>query len=110
MLGLNDKHIGKMQVNSKKFAAGHMKYDPDYVLSKEPTLILDWIDTDLNLEFGITKEKYQSKYHLKYLVNLAGSEKNMPYLIDVSRYSFKQIHYLISVKRYFCAILLKNNS
>lgn len=110
MLGLNDKHIGKMHVHSKIFAAGHMKYDPDYVLSKEPTLILDWIDPNLNLEFGITKEKYQQKYHLKYLVNLAGSDKSRSYIVDVSHFSQKQIVYLIKEKRYFCAVLLKNSS
>src|SRR5439155_5164561 len=41
MLGLNDEHIAPLP--ARFFEAGHNKYDPDYVLSRRPDLLADWI-------------------------------------------------------------------
>jgi len=67
MLGLNDEHIAHLP--ARYFEAGHNKHDPDYVLSREPDLIADWIDPRLDLRFGLTREKYErAGYRLEALV------------------------------------------
>jgi arabinofuranosyltransferase len=67
MLGLNDEHIAHLPAHY--FEAGHNKHDPDYVLSRRPDLIADWIDLRLDLRFGLTREKYErAGYRLEALV------------------------------------------
>jgi hypothetical protein len=67
MLGLNDVHLAHLP--ARFFEAGHNKYDPDYVLSRRPDLIADWIDPRLDLRFGLTREKWQGAgYRLESLV------------------------------------------
>ena len=67
MLGLNDEHIAHRP--AQFFEAGHNKYDPDYVLVRQPDLIADWIDPRLDLRFGLPREKYSAAgYRLDALV------------------------------------------
>ena len=67
MLGLNDEHIAHLP--AQYFEAGHNKHDADYVLSRRPDLIADWIDPRLDLRFGLTREKYErAGYRLEALV------------------------------------------
>jgi hypothetical protein len=67
MLGLNDEHIAHLPTGF--FEAGHNKYDADYVLSRRPDLVADWIDPRLDLRFGLTREKYErAGYRLEALV------------------------------------------
>jgi hypothetical protein len=67
MLGLNDEHIAHLAATF--FEAGHNKYDADYVLSRNPDVLADWIDPRLDLRFGLTREKYEGAgYRLEALV------------------------------------------
>jgi len=67
MLGLNDEHIAHLP--AQYFEAGHNKHDANYVLSRRPDLIADWIDPRLDLRFGLSREKYErAGYRLGALV------------------------------------------
>ena len=61
MLGLNDLHIAHLDVVTGENAAGHEKFDPEYVLSQCPTYIGTFIDqngqadSDLPSETGAEK-------------------------------------------------------
>ena len=66
MLGLNDRHIARIQPTF--FEVGHNKYDADYVLSLCPDLIVNWVrDSDMNLVRGITRKKYDGMYRLSLI-------------------------------------------
>jgi len=70
MLGLIDPVIAHGPVIARDFQTAHLKYDPDYVLSRKPDLIADWIDEAEDLKYGLTRSKYQEAgYRLAYLVN-----------------------------------------
>jgi hypothetical protein len=67
MLGLSDEHIARQPASY--FEVGHNKYDADYVLSRRPDLLADWIDPRLDLRFGLTRAKYEpAGYRLDFLV------------------------------------------
>ncbi|WP_233562248.1 hypothetical protein, partial [Halorubrum sp. Atlit-8R] len=68
MLGLNDRFIGHKEM-STPFLTAHSKYDPDYVISRNPGLIAAWIDKNRNLAWGLTIDKYIHNYELAYLLN-----------------------------------------
>lgn len=95
MLGLNDKHIGKIDAKGTHFHAGHTKFDPDYVLSKRPDLILAWVLPNGDLDYGITKEKYIGNYYLKYLANSSRIDFGERNIIDVSSLNKNEIEDLI---------------
>jgi hypothetical protein len=40
MLGINDEHIAHRDISLGEFAAGHEKYDSDYVLEQRPDIII----------------------------------------------------------------------
>jgi hypothetical protein len=40
MLGINDEHIAHRDIELGEFAAGHEKYDSDYVLDRRPDIII----------------------------------------------------------------------
>lgn len=40
MLGINDEHIAHRKIELGEFAAGHEKYDSDYVLDRRPEIIV----------------------------------------------------------------------
>lgn len=70
MLGLIDPVIAHGPVIAKDFQTAHLKYNPDYVLSKKPDVIADWINDAGDLKYGLTRSKYQGAgYRLAYLVN-----------------------------------------
>ena len=72
VLGLTDPVIAHGPVVAKDFQTAHLKYDPDYVLSRKPDLIADWINDAGDLKYGLTRSKYQGAgYGLEYLVNTA---------------------------------------
>jgi arabinofuranosyltransferase len=83
MLGLNDEHIAHLP--ARFFEAGHNKYDPDYVLSRRPDLLADWIDPRLDLRFGLPREKYQAAGFRLDLLVFTRKEWPAAALIDVSR-------------------------
>lgn len=70
MLGLIDPVIAHGPVVAKDFQTAHLKYDPDYLLSRKPDLIAEWINDAGDLKYGLTRSKYQGAgYRLEYLVN-----------------------------------------
>jgi len=72
MLGLIDPVIAHGPVIAKDFQTAHLKYNPDYVLSRKPDLIAEWINDAGDLKYGLTKSKCQGAgYRLAYLVNTA---------------------------------------
>ncbi len=46
MLGLADSHIAHRQVEFQRGRSGHQKFDSEYVLSREPTLVVPVFGTD----------------------------------------------------------------
>ncbi len=104
MLGLNDRHIARIQPTF--FEVGHNKYDADYVLSLCPDLIVTWIkDLDVNLRRGLTRDKYDGKYRWAYLVN-ADKESTENNIIDVRGYSVTELHELF-IQEYIFIVLEK---
>jgi len=82
MLGLNDEHIAHLPAGF--FEAGHNKYDADYVLSRRPDLIADWIDPRLDLRFGLSREKYERVgYRLEGLLFTRKHPGEAPPLVEV---------------------------
>lgn len=69
MLGLNDKHIAKLDAKSSRFLSGHTKFDAAYVLNQKPDLIITWLNDKLGFAWGMDKEKYSPAYEIAYLVN-----------------------------------------
>jgi hypothetical protein len=93
MLGLNDLHIGHKPADTFG-APGHNKYDADYVLAKRPDLIAAWIDRDLNMSYGLKREKYQqASYELRFVMaaNLTPPPERV---IDVTTLSDDEIRRL----------------
>ena len=82
MLGLNDTHIAKMKPRFRG-PLGHSKYDADYVLGREPDLIAAWIDTQMNMAWGLSRQRYAHDYTLKYVVNLSRFDTDSN-IIDVT--------------------------
>ena len=83
MLGLNDATIAHLRVD--RFAdVGHLKYDAGYVLSRRPDLIAAWIEPNLDMRWGLTRERYRTAgYRLEYLVN-AGDRPARPNVLEAS--------------------------
>jgi hypothetical protein len=72
VLGLTDPVIARGPVVATDFQTAHLKYDPDYLLSRKPDLIANWINDAGDLRYGLTRSKYQGAgYRLEYLVNTA---------------------------------------
>jgi arabinofuranosyltransferase len=96
MFGLNDVHIAHEPPASplSRSRPGHMKFDPDYVLSRSPSLILGWIRPSRDLRLGLTRRKYEGAgYCLRYLVN-ARSEPFAENVVDVLPLSESAIAHL----------------
>jgi len=77
MLGLNNEHIAHLDKTGDYFP-GHSKYDPAYVLSREPDLIAAWLRTDLGLQYGLDSETYDTAgYELAYLTGYLGKDGSL---------------------------------
>ena len=107
MLGLNDKHIGKMKTDNQG-PPGHTKYDPDYVISKKPTLIAAWIDPNLDVNWGLTKNKYLADYKIKYLINSTRQDLGEKNIINVDGLGMNEIKNLI-LKKYNYGVLIQRS-
>ncbi|HEY2942385.1 MAG TPA: hypothetical protein VGN09_08130 [Vicinamibacteria bacterium] len=102
MLGLNDEHIAHLP--ARYFEAGHNKYDPDYVLSRRPDLLVDWIDPRLDLRFGLPREKYEAAgFRLEFLV-FTRKERPGAALVDVT--SLDEASVVLLVRRGYRYALL----
>lgn len=107
MLGLNDRHIGKMKVQSEYFHPGHSKFDADYVLGRKPDLIAAWIIPSLDLAWDITRARYLGSYHLKYLVNSSRNDLGAGNIVDVSGMDDAALKELID-RQFNYAVLVRN--
>ncbi len=104
MLGLNDRHIARIQPTF--FEVGHNKYDADYVLSLCPDLIVNWVqDSDMNLVRGITRKKYDGMYRWAYLLN-ASREPAKDNIIEVRGNTLSDLQELLA-REYTIAVLEK---
>ena len=104
MLGLNDRHIARIQPTF--FEVGHNKYDADYVLSLCPDLIVNWVhDSDMNLVRGITRKKYDGMYRWAYLLN-ASREPAKDNIIEVRGNTLSDLQELLA-QEYTIAVLEK---
>jgi hypothetical protein len=107
MLGLNDLYIAHKDIDYFT-VPGHNKYDFDYVLSKKPDFLANFITPELNMLFNISCEKYsKAGYKIKYLINTKKlSNKND--IIDVQ--SLGQVAIVSYIENgYEFAVLEKNN-
>ena len=67
MLGLNDEHLAHSEAKPH-FRVGHNKFDPDYVLGREPDLIAAWTKPNLDLHWGLDRDRYaRAGYRIRYL-------------------------------------------
>jgi arabinofuranosyltransferase len=70
-LGLIDPVIAHEPMAQKIFEPGHTKYDPDYVLSRQPDLIVEWLTGGGDLAYGLSKSKFEKAgYHISYLFSI----------------------------------------
>lgn len=68
MLGLADTHVAHL--NAPFVFPGHSKFDARYVLRRKPDLIAAFIDRQMDLGWGLERERYEAAgYRLRYLVN-----------------------------------------
>ncbi|HAJ06408.1 MAG TPA: hypothetical protein DCL76_07635, partial [Chloroflexi bacterium] len=104
MLGLNDRHIARIEPTF--FEVGHNKFDPDYVLSLCPDLIVNWVkDRDMNLVRGVTRDKYEGFYRWAYLLNASRESKDVN-IVNVSNVSLNDVQKLLD-QEYSIAVLEK---
>jgi arabinofuranosyltransferase len=94
MLGLADTHIAHSRAESRGyFRVGHAKADLDYVLSRHPDLIANWLGDTWGLRQGPVPEPAsmaQAGYRLIYLVNTDAEPKDRN-LLDVRGASADEI-------------------
>lgn len=108
MLGLADPVIAHMPAQSGWFEPGHVKFDPDYTLSRKPDLIALSIFPNRDLAFGLTRAKYErAGYHLAYLVDTRRQPRPGPHIIEVNGADEKAVSGLVS-DGYEYAIVVKN--
>lgn len=110
MLGLNDRHIGKSKPFAGSFWPGHNKFDPDYVLSRQPELIAAWVLPNFDLSYGLTRDKFGSSYELKYLVNATRIDLGIRNIVDVSGIRFEQQQSLHRHGYWYGVLMRKNLS
>jgi hypothetical protein len=107
MLGLATPAIAHGHVAADHFEPGHIKYDPDYVLSRRPDILVDQIGLNRNLSFGLTRDKYlPAGYHVSYLVNTLRPPAGPP-IVDVRGIDDAAVDRLI-VQGYDFAILARD--
>ena len=108
MLGLADPVIAHSPASSAFFRPGHIKFDPDYTLSRRPDLISTTIFPSRDLAFGLSRAKYeQAGYHLEYLVDTGRPPHPGPHIVEVGSLDETSVRGLI-VAGFDLAILVKN--
>ena len=108
MMGLADPVIAHRPVANGLFAPGHLKFDPDYTLSRRPDLIADQIYPNRDLAFGLSRAKYQGAgYRLEYLVDTSRPPHPGPHILEVRGLDETSVHSLI-VDGFDLAILVKD--
>jgi arabinofuranosyltransferase len=83
MLGLNDETLAHGDARPS-FRVGHNKYDPDYVLGRNPDLIAAWMKPNLDLHWGIDRARYtRAGYRIRYLCS-TNRRRPREAIVDVS--------------------------
>jgi hypothetical protein len=108
MMGLADPVIAHRPASSGFFQPGHLKFDPDYTLSRRPDLISTTIFPSRDLAFGLSRAKYErAGYHLEYLVDTGRPPHSGPHILEVGSLDETSVRGLI-VAGFDLAILVKN--
>jgi hypothetical protein len=108
MMGLADPVIAHMPVPSGFFQPGHLKFDPDYTLSRRPDLIALDIFPNRDLVWGLSRAKYErAGYHLVYLVDTRRPPHSGPHILEVRNLDESSVYRLI-VAGFDLAILVRN--
>ena len=108
MLGLADPVIAPLPVSSGLFEPGHLKFDPDYTLSRKPDLIAISIFSNRDLACGLSRAKYErAGYHLEYLVDTGWPPHPGPHIVEVGSLDETSVQRLI-VAGFDLAIVVKN--
>lgn len=108
MLGLNDRHIGKMDPSATGMP-GHTKFDPAYVLARKPELIAAGISPELDMAWGMSRERYFRDYGLKYLVNTSREDLGPRNIIDVAGMPARDVSELIAGQHYYGILLRRGD-
>lgn len=84
VLGLNDTHIAHRKVDLGTGTAGHEKQDNAYVISREPSYITTWLDSDGMAGRGFKKFfEFRRAYQLEGLVETSGLERSGRRIVPV---------------------------
>ena len=97
MLGLTDSRIAHGEpAQQPSLVIGHAKFDVDYVFSRRPKLITTWVQSDLDMKWGLERSRWKKEgYRLRFLVNSEPLPKE-PNLLDVSGRTEEELWTLIS--------------
>lgn len=108
VLGLADPVIAHLPVSTALFDPGHLKFDPDYTLSRKPDLIALSILPNRDLVWGLSRAKYErAGYHLEYLVDTGRPPHPGPHVLQVGSLDENSVYRFI-VDGFDLAILVKN--
>jgi hypothetical protein len=108
ILGLADPVVAHLPVSSGLFVPGHLKFDPDYTLSRRPDLIALSILPNRDLVWGLSRGKYErAGYHLEYLVDTGRPPHPGPHILEVGSLDENSVYRFI-VDGSDLAILVKN--
>ena len=108
ILGLADPVIAHLPASSAFFNPGHLKFDPDYTLSRRPDLIANHIFPNRDMAFGLSRAKYErAGYRLEYLVDTGRPPHAGPHIMEVGSLDETSVDRLIA-GGFDLAILVKN--
>jgi hypothetical protein len=108
ILGLADPVIAHLPVSSGFFVPGHLKFDPDYTLSRRPDVIALSISPNRDLVWGLSRAKYErAGYHLEYLVDTGRPPHPGPHILQVGSLDENSVYRFV-VDGFDLAILVKN--
>jgi arabinofuranosyltransferase len=106
ILGLADPVLAHRSVPSNNTEFGHLKYNPDYTLSRNPDLIVNWIDENLDTSYGLTRAKYEpAGYRIRFLINSMG-DPSQTSIINVEGENAPSIQQWVA-RGYALAVLVK---
>jgi hypothetical protein len=88
MYGLNDRRVAESE--AREFVPGHSKTNPEYVLSREPDLVLCNLDSELNAQIFLSRERYlEAGYELAYMLYMGKDRPENGSIVDVRNASTK---------------------
>lgn len=94
MLGLNDTHIAHLSVSTLGSGlAGHEKFDPDYVLARQPTYVSTWLDSrgrPQSAGLEQVADRLAEQYELAVVVLVRRPEPGEPTWFDLSATTYTE--------------------